>query len=166
MAISSDILASYRNPGGVVRRLLAAGQREDRALAYLMLGCLLVFVAQWPRLARLAEGDDSVPFQALVGGALMGWMFFAPLMLYGLAGLLGLALRLSGRDLGWYRPRLVLFWALLASGPLWLAQGMLAGLTGPGAVANLAGLAVLVGFFWFLGAGLRAAVLEARGATT
>ncbi len=34
--------------------------------------------------AREAHLDDTVPLDALLGGALMGWMFIAPLALYGL----------------------------------------------------------------------------------
>ena len=45
MSALTDIAATYRGPGGVLRRLLARGQREDRALAILMAGCALVFVA-------------------------------------------------------------------------------------------------------------------------
>ena len=56
MSIVADIVRSYVQPRAVIRDRLAEGQREDRALMLLMLGCGLVFVAQWPRLARRAAG--------------------------------------------------------------------------------------------------------------
>ena len=54
MAVTRDIVATYRGPGRVVARLLAMGQREDRALAFVMGFCVIAFVAQLPALARRA----------------------------------------------------------------------------------------------------------------
>ena len=48
MAVTTDIVATYRGPAAVIRKLLAQGPREDRALVYVMAGCLIVFVAQLP----------------------------------------------------------------------------------------------------------------------
>ena len=75
MAVTRNITATYRGPGRVVTDLLAMGQREDRALAYLMAGCVTVFIAQMPRLAREAHltGED---LNMLMGATLMPW--FAP----------------------------------------------------------------------------------------
>ena len=36
MTLSREILATYRGPGAVVRRLLRQGPREDRALMFVM----------------------------------------------------------------------------------------------------------------------------------
>ena len=58
MSISNDVFRAWVRPRAVMRRLLDAGERENRALAILMAGCLLIFVAQWPRLVRLSEGID------------------------------------------------------------------------------------------------------------
>jgi len=146
MALTNDIVASYRTPRRVIRRLLAAGVREDRALFYLMLACGLIFVAQWPRLSRQAALDDSVPLEALLGGALMGWLFVAPLALYLLAGLSRLLARLVGGRGSWYSARLALFWSLLAAAPLWLFNGLVAGLVGPGPALTATGFAALAAF--------------------
>ncbi len=100
MAVSADILRSYRAPRAVLRDRLARGPhagREGRALVYLMIACGLIFVAQWPRLARQAHLTDEVPFEALMAGALFGWMFLAPLFFYAVGALLGLALRIVRR---------------------------------------------------------------------
>ena len=71
MPVTADIGATYRGPGRVMTRLLAAGPREDRALVYLIGFCGLAFVAQLPALARKAhlEGLDLAP---LMGGAIGG----------------------------------------------------------------------------------------------
>ena len=87
MALTQDILATYRGPRAVMRKHLGLGLREDRALMFLAIACVLIFVAQWPRLRREAFLDDAVPFNALLGGALMGWLFIAPLALYAIAAL-------------------------------------------------------------------------------
>ncbi len=148
MAITRNIAATYRGPGRVMRRLLEMGAREDRALAYLMGACALVFVAQLPRLSREAHltGQD---LNMLMGATLMAWIFIAPLALYAIA----LLARGIGRILGGngtaYGARLALFWALLASSPLILLHGLTAGFVGPGLELQIVGLAWLMFFGWF-----------------
>ena len=146
MPLTDDIVATYRRPRQVIRRQLAAGVREDRALMYVMLACGLIFVGQWPRLAREAHLTDEAPLNALLGGALMGWLFLAPLALYLIAALSRLMARLMGGQGTWYTARLALFWALLAAAPLWLLNGLVAGFIGPGPALSLTGLLALGGF--------------------
>lgn len=128
-----------------MREKLADGPREDRALAYLMFACLLIFVAQWPRLARQAELDD-IALQPLIGGALLGWLFVAPLALYLIAAVIRLIAGVFGGRGSGYSARLALFWSLLATSPLWLLYGLTAGLIGDGPALTLVGILTLVGF--------------------
>jgi len=165
MAVSADILRSYRAPRAVVRKLLGQGRREERALAYLIGACLLIFVAQWPRLAREAHLSDEIPLMGLIAGALFAWFFLAPLLFYGIATLIHLVARLFGLNSSPYSARLVSFWSLLAVSPLWLFQGMLAGLTGPGVLTTLVGLGVLMAYVSMVAAGLREAALEPPAAS-
>ena len=81
MAATRDIVASYRNPAAVVRRLLGQGPREDRNLVYLMVACLIFFVAQTPRLAREAHVNGT-ELVMLLGAPLLAWLFIAPLNFY------------------------------------------------------------------------------------
>ncbi len=153
MAVTRNIRATYRRPGQVVTGLLAMGQREDRALAYLMAGCMVVFVAQMPRLAREAHltGED---LDMLMGATLMAWIFIAPLVLYCIAGLSHLvakAFKGGGTPFG---ARLALFWALLASSPLMLLNGLVAGFVGPGIELQAVGFLWFAFFMWFWLAGL------------
>jgi len=156
MAVTRDITATYRGPGRVVRRLLEMGQREDRALAILMAGCVLVFVAQLPRLSREAHltGEE---LNMLLGASLLAWVIVAPLLFYCIAALSHLVARLLGGRGGWYGARLALFWALLASSPLLLLHGLVAGFVGPGPALDGVGLLWLGIFAWFWAAGLRQA---------
>lgn len=142
----------YRRPGDVVSRLMAMGPREDRALVFLMTFCALAFVAQVPRLSREAHLSGQ-ELNMLMGAALLGWVFIAPLFFYVLAALSHVVARLFGAGGNGLDARMVLFWALLASTPVMLLHGLVAGFIGPGAASNLVGslwLAVL-GWFWFTG---------------
>lgn len=156
MPVTTDIAATYRGPAKVMRRLLAMGTREDRALAILMAGCAVVFIAQWPRLARESHlsGEDLYP---LLGGTLMAWLFIAPLLFYGLAFVSYLLLKVLGGRLSAFDARLALFWAFLAASPLLLLHGLVAGFVGPGVQLNIVGVLWLVFFGWFWLADMRVA---------
>lgn len=159
MSVTRDIVATWRSPRATMRRMLAAGPREDRAIVFLLLACALIFVAQWPRLVQQAHFDDAIPLQALLGGALFGWLFLAPLFFYGLAAFSHLFVRMLGGKGTWYGARLALFWALLASAPLALLQGLVAGFLGAGLALNLVATLLAVAFFaiWAL------SLVEAEG---
>lgn len=161
MAVSTDILHSFARPRAVLRSLRDGERREARVLVYLMLACALIFVAQWPRLARQAHLDDSIPLDALLAGALFGWVFVAPLLFYAAAMLLGLAMRLVA-PVQPFDVRLALFWSLLVASPMVLLQGLVTGLIGPGVAALVTGIAVAGVFGAVLVAGLRVAVEAAR----
>lgn len=161
MSVSADIVRSYVKPGQVMRRHLALGQREDRALAMLMAALGLMFLAQWPGLMRAAKTDPSVPLDARIGGALMALVFLAPLLAYGIAGLSRLVARLFGGRGTWFGARLALFWALLAASPLMLLQALVGGLLGPGRADTAVAWAVLAVFLWVWIGGFR---VSERGA--
>ncbi len=154
MSVALDILRTYRAPHDVVRRRAAPPASEPRALAVLMAGCLLMFVSRWPDLSRLAWEDPSIPLDARLGGALLGWLIIAPLGFYLLALLGRFAVRAMGVRAGGYEARIALFWALLASGPLWLLNGLTLGFSGPGPAATLTGSLAALAFMVFWGAGL------------
>lgn len=115
--------------------------------------CLLIFVAQWPRLSREAylTGQDLQP---MLAGALLGWIFIVPLALYGLAGLTHFAARLMGGQASYTEARMALFWALLAASPLWLFWGLVAGFVGPGPALDAVGIVALLAFLGIWGAAL------------
>ena len=156
MSVTRDIAATYRGPGAVVRRLLQAGENEARALVILMSACALVFVAQLPRLARVAHLTGQ-ELNALLGGSLLGWLFIAPLFFYLVAAISHLIARIFGGRGNFYGARVALFWALLASSPLVLLNGLVAGFIGPSPALQIVGAAWLAVFAWFWFAGLRQA---------
>lgn len=159
MPVTRDIVATYRGPGRVVRRLLAAGQREDRALAILMAGCVVTFVAQWPRLARQAHitGEE---LQMLMGSSLLALVMILPLILYSLSLLAHVVSRAFGGKGTAYGARLALFWAVLAASPILLLWGLVAGFIGEGPALTLTGAIWLALFAWFWVGGQRAVMQE------
>ena len=152
MAVTTNILRSWRHPGLVIRDLLAPAPREDRALAYLMAACLLIFVGQWPRLSRMAAGFDLAPgaevpdLIRLVAYEFVAWLLVWPLAMYLLAGISRMVAKLLGGKGTFYRARVALFWALLASTPALLLYGLVLGFIGRGVEANIIGAIWVIGF--------------------
>ena len=154
MSIALDIVRTYRAPREVVRRRFGATEREDRALAILMGACFLIFVAQWPRLSREAFLDSSIELNALMAGALFGWVLVAPLFFYCLALAVHWILKLLGHGSTGYKSRVALFWALLAAAPLWLLSGLMNGFVGDSGGTTLIGIVALGAFLVFWAAGI------------
>ncbi len=151
MGLMTDIVATYRSPRAVMRRHLDRGSDESRALMYLVLSCGLLYFAQWPRLWREALADGSVTLDVRLGGALFGWLFVAPLVMYAVALVARLVARVfGGRGTG-HSARLALFWSMAAATPLWLVSGLINGLLGPGFEATLFGIVGHMAFFLFWG---------------
>ncbi len=159
MAVSTDIIATWRRPGRVMRKLLSMGRREDRALAILIIACFVIFVGQWPRLSRAAflQGDAAPPLEAQLAITFFAMLMVWPLLAYGLAGLSHVVARLFGGRGSWYSARLALFWTLLATTPVWLFHGLVAGFIGPGPALQVVGAALLVAFLTIWGLTVREA---------
>lgn len=156
MAVTTEIVATYRAPGRVMARLMSEGPREDRALAILLGACVVMFIARWPSISREAHLTGQDP-QMLMAGALFGVVFILPLVCYTVALLTQGILRLAGRKHTGYGTRLALFWALLASSPLTLLVGLVAGFIGNGLELNITGALWFATFLWFWMAGLHQA---------
>lgn len=148
MAVTLDIVESWRRPRVVMRRKLAEGLAEGRSLAVLMGACTLIFVSQWPPLARQAHFDPSVPLEGLLGGRLFAVIFVAPLMFYTLAAVAHGVSRLFGGRGPAAATRFALFWALLAVSPAMLLHGLLLGFLGPVPGVTVAGYGVLLAFLY------------------
>jgi hypothetical protein len=163
MPVTNDIVRTWRRPRAVIRDLLDQGRREDRAIAYLIISCFLIFVAQWPRLSRkaagfeLPAGADVPELDRLMAYEFMAWLMIWPLFLYILAGLTHLIAKAVGGKGDGYGARLALFWAMLSTVPLLLLHGLMAGFTGPGAQTNLVGAVWVIAFGWIWIQGLREA---------
>lgn len=156
MAVTDDIVATYRGPGAVMRRLLTGERHEARALTYLVAALVVIYVAQWPGLSRAAHFEPDVPLVQRMVASFLAVLAMIPAF-YLLAALGHLAARLLGGQGDFFGARIALFWALLAVTPLMLLQGMVAGFIGPGVQATLVGVIVFAVFLWFWVSGLRVA---------
>lgn len=156
MAVTTDIVRTWRGPRAVMRDLLAHGQREDRAVAYVMAACLVMFISRLPAIQfEVVQGQGD--FQRDASYAFMGMMMFMPILLYGVAAILHILAKVVGGKGTFYSARLSLFWSLLASTPVLLLYGLVRGLIGPGTEANIIGAIWVISFFWFLIQTLRVA---------
>ena len=138
----------------MLRARIGTSEREDRALAMLMGACFLIFVAQWPRLSREAFEDPTIELNALMAGALFGWVLFAPLFFYTVALIAHWALQAFRRNSTGYKSRIALFWALLAASPMWLLSGLMSGFVGPSPGTVLVAVVALGAFVVFWGSGV------------
>lgn len=150
MAVTRDIVEAHLRPRRVMARLLRMGQREDRVLAMLMGGCIILFVSQWPYRARQAHFTGETLTDYIQHDA-VGLIFVLPLLAYGVAALLRLISRIFGAKADYYSARLAMFWALLASSPALVLAGMVKGLIGLGAANSIVGALWLLVFLWVLG---------------
>jgi len=154
MSVTNDMVAAFRRPAKVMERQLMSGAGEDRALIFLMASCVVVFISNLPVISRTAY-LEQVEMGPLLGGTLLAWLFLAPLVFYVLAALMRIVLRLFGCKASWFHVRLALFWAMLASTPLILLNGLTGGLIGPGIEQNLVGAVWLASFLWILFGNIR-----------
>lgn len=161
MSVYRRILSMWGAPFRTARAVIDAPPSEPQALATLMAGAFLAFVAQLPGHARAAHLAPDVPLDARVGGAILGGLFFLPLLAYLLAGATQLGAWLAGWRPEGVRMRMALFWAFLAVAPAMLLAGLVQGLIGPGPALTLVHLITGLGFVLFWVAGLRAAVQTA-----
>ncbi|AML52909.1 hypothetical protein [Falsihalocynthiibacter arcticus] len=157
MSLTRDMIGSYRAPSRAFARQLREGVSESRVLAYLMIAVVVIFIAQLPRLARETYLDPSIEFDARVGAAILGWLFFMPLALYAVSFVVVILQKLIRMQAHGFTTRMALFWALLVSTPVWLLQGLVAGLIGNGPALTSVNIVLAVVFFGMFGFCLRAA---------
>lgn len=143
----------YRRPARVVRSLYTMGQREDLAIAWLMIGCLLAAVAGMPIAQRdvVMNGGD---IQQRIIYLLFSSLLLLPLVFYLLAGIAFAVIKPFRSAITGYGARLALFWGWLALAPLMLFYGLLAGINGPDhpgtVLVQWVGVAVAL-WFWISG---------------
>lgn len=148
MSVTLRMLSSWRQPRATMRAILSAGKRDDRALVTLMAAALIIFVAQWPDLARKAYFDPSIPLEGRLSAAMMSMMFMLPLLAYAVAAILHLVMKPFGGRGSHYSARMALFWSMLCVSPLMLLQGLLLGFVGPSLGVNVMGAVVFAGFLY------------------
>lgn len=154
MALTQDILATYKGPGRVVTRFLSQGRNEVRGLLFLLIAGIMMFVASSPYQAREAQLDPDVPLLARLYWSAFLYIFILPILVYLFAAVVWVLARIARRQITGYHIRFTLIWALLASTPVMLLMGLTAGFVGPGIQLQIVGFLWLAIFGWFWAAGL------------
>lgn len=162
MSLTRDLMNSYRAPSRPFARQLREGISESRVLAYLMIAVVIIFIAQLPRLSREAFLDPSIEMDARVGAAILGWLFLMPLVLYALSFVIVMLLNIFRVTSHSFTTRMALFWALLVSTPLWLLQGLVAGLIGVGPALTAVNVVLAIFFCAVFFSCLQAAAVYLR----
>lgn len=166
MGLAADIVRTWRSgPVPVMREHLARGAIEPRSLAFLMIGCALVVLAQMPALARDAAAVAGQPLatplarslppelrslDVMLAYTILAWLIIVPLLFYGLAAVAHLASRGLGGQGTPAGARLAMFWSWLSAAPMALLAGAAGGFLGADA-ANVLGIlwiAVFAAFWW------------------
>jgi len=155
------IARGWRDPRGEMGRQIAEGLSERRALVHLFAACGLALLASLPNAVRAAQGlEIDEPRAGVISAHVFGYLFVAPLLLYGLAAGLHLGARAFGARGPYLPARSAVFWAALMGAPIAMALA-LAGVAvevvfGAGALRWLVvpGYAGLVWWLWLLAASL------------
>ncbi|MEQ6248034.1 YIP1 family protein [Sulfitobacter sp. HNIBRBA3233] len=157
MALTQDIVATYRGPQRIFARFLSQGRNEVRGLLFVLIAGILMFIAATPYQAREAALDPEIPLLARIYWSAFFAIFIVPIMVYLFAALIWVLARLGRRRVTGYQIRFSLIWSLLASTPVLLLLGLTAGFVGPGVQVQLLSLVWLVVFVWFWISGLTTA---------
>ncbi|MEP1765968.1 MAG: YIP1 family protein [Sulfitobacter sp.] len=157
MALTQDILATYKGPGRVVSRFLAQGRNEVRVLLFVLIAGALMFIAASPYQARAAELSEDVPFLARMYWSAFFYIMIMPMLLYAFAMIILGVAKIARRQVTGYEIRFTLVWALLAASPVMLIMGLVAGFVGPSVALQLIGFVWIAVFGWFWSAGLLSA---------
>ena len=151
--IFAHIWEARRGLGASFEAQVRQGLTEERLLFYVAFACLMAFVARLPTVletSRSAEGQISTP--GLVAGSFVAFVIFAPLFLYGLAGLSHLVSRqIFGGQGSYPGARMALFWSLILAIPLGLVWALVVyalRLTGFATVIEPLGLLVFCFWLW------------------
>lgn len=172
MPVTTDIPRAWIHPARVMAERFEQGPDDKVAFVYVAAASVLGFVAQLPALVRRAREPDpefeaalmaeagagrilTVPenlidakFEALVSGALMGWIFVVPLVLYLVALISHWIARVIGGRGTALRARVALFWSFLVATPGLLLSGLTTGFIGAGPASALVGTVTVCLFLW------------------
>ena len=149
MSVVSRVLLTYRSPTKAFELMYGRPINESASLGYLMVACLLTYVAQWPYLARQAYLDDF-DLQTSLAAGLLAWLLIAPLLLYTLALFVYIFHKVLGGSKSSAQVRMGLFWSFLAASPLMMLLGIVKGFLGSGTPENIVGFVWLVMLFYFI----------------
>jgi len=110
-------------------KMFAAGASEKENLAYLVGGCIISFIAQWPAQSRQAFINQQ-PVHELMGAILLSNLFLLPLIFYLVSAIIFIFAKIFKSNILGVELRLIIFWSYLATTPILLLVGLVEGFFG------------------------------------
>ena len=149
MSVVTNIMKTYRTPVKTFARLFEAGPSEKVNLAYLIGGCFIYFISQWPLHARNAF-DNQLPVEGLMATSMLTSLFFLPLVFYFISWVGYCFAKIFGSKITSVEMRLILFWAYFSTAPIMLLRGLTAGFFNENVLFYKNTEYLIVTIFWFL----------------
>lgn len=121
----ADIVGAYGGLRASMRNQIERGNDEPRLMAYLAFGCFVIFLSFLP---RLLATDLSGTDQSIAAGIIIWFfvvMFFAPLMLYGIAAISHMIAKGFGAKGPYQNARHAIAWMLVVLSPALIVKAML-----------------------------------------
>lgn len=156
------VLTAWLDMRASMRSILDTDPGEGRILSFAMISGVVLFAAQVLELYAIAARSElrGGPDPMEVASGFMALVIVRPLMLYALAGLVGLVARAAGGQGSWRDTRAAVCWAAVVQAPVSFV------LTLPNVVAELSmpvGLAISAVMVSTLAAALSYCIAEAHG---
>ena len=129
MSVVINISKTYYKPIQTYSKLFATGVSEKENLAYLVGGCVISFVAQWPAQSRQAFINQQ-PVDELMGAILLSNLFLLPLIFYLVSAIIFIISKIFKSNILGVELRLIIFWSYLAATPILLLVGLVEGFFG------------------------------------
>ena len=129
MSVVINISKTYRKPIQTYSRLFELGASEKQNLAFLIGGCVISFVSQWPVQARHAFANQQ-SIDELMGAILLSNLFLLPLIFYFISMVMYIFAKGLGSNILGVELRMIIFWAYLAATPILLLVGIVEGFFG------------------------------------
>lgn len=121
MSLVDDIAQAYLAPRKAMQTQMDRGITEPQTLFYGILFGAVNLVANYPRVAQSASDPDTIA--GMMGGLFIAYIFFLPLMLYGIAGIAHwVAVKFGGQGT-WNQARRAMNWSALVCIPFILISG-------------------------------------------
>ncbi len=123
MSLIGDIARAYRAPATVMQAQIDRGITDAQTLFYAMLFGLMNLIANYPRVAATAPDPDMLA--GMMASLFIAYIFFLPLMMYAIAGIIHWAILTFAKGQGtWIAARRALVWSAVVTIPLVLVGGM------------------------------------------
>ncbi len=121
MSLIGDIAGSYRDPAKTMQIQLERGIKEPQTLFYGMFFGVINLIASFPQIILSTPDKDT--FTGVMAGLFISYVFFLPLMLFGLAGVLHWVLIKFKGKANYAEARRAFVWSAVTTTPLILLSG-------------------------------------------